>query len=295
MHEALAIIYNTDHFHQTETQKRFSLGVATRAFLDAYPVQLDPADKAKTRDNGIKALEFYVGHYAFEDLKHRVLEVEQLDHDEDWALQLDMVTENTEHGGIYGWDHKITGGKDSKYLGETWWRRYEIDHQVTQYIDQIAKKYGQCDGFYINAIGMGYRQRAYKGEPAGAWFRFGRQMFNRTNEQVEQEWWSVDRTIEEIEESRRLYQLGVPSHRAYGFNTSSCTYCEYRPVCAAGWSWDRDAELITLQYRRVCNRVITEGSHAGHRCTLDRDHQGACDDRPAMMATDGLEDVNVEV
>ena len=330
MHAALAHLYQNKYFDACIDPAAL-LREAQDEFLAAYPTQLDPLDRAKTRENGVKALEFYATHYAFEDLKWKVLQVEQVDYDaDDWQLHLDLVVES-ERGEVYGVDHKIVGGKDSRYLPETFWRRYEIDSQVTQYTDQIRKKYGRCDGFYINAIAMRSLKRE-SGKDGGSYaeysalndngeilkVRLGRQMFSRTPEQIEQEWASVEQAKDAITEARaKMSAYNATSHRAYGFNSSSCTYCEYRPVCAAGWSWERDRELIEIQYRRVCQAIIptlcpyhpssdinweyvscsycqSTGLHplAGHRCTLDLGHEGRCD-RPPVGVSEELE-VEVE-
>lgn len=267
MHEALEVLYAGGYMNQPVDDPARLLDLAKETFLAAYPVQLDPADRAKTRDNGVLVLDWYVRHWREEDRRWKVVSVERPEDTDAWSLRLDLVMENVEHGGIYAYDHKIT----KKYLNYDFWNTFEPNSQVTQYVDHVRKRYGECSGFYINAISMGYRQRAYKGEPAGFWAKFERQMFNRNDAQVEQERWSTARWVDLAGEAQRLIELGDDPIRAYGFNTDSCRFCEFRPVCSAGWTWPTDAELIQIQFRRACLTIIEGG-----RCQLDYEHEGEC-------------------
>jgi hypothetical protein len=258
-------------------------------FQEDYPTHLDPTDKAKTPENGLLMLEWYVKRWAAEDRNWKVLDCEGLDVGEfdsglD-AIRVDLVVENLEHGGIYGVDHKITSSANGRYLNAKWWSQFEPNSQVTGYIDYITQKYGRCDGFYINAIGMSWtdekksngasnvflfevddpqkpwrdfshkEKRFIKGnkqrEMIAAWglqCRFERQMFNRTAGQIEQERESTEYWKGRIEEA-------VDS-QWWGFNTSSCTFCQFKPMCSAGWTWPQDSEIVLGLYRQVCREVI---------------------------------------
>lgn len=129
-------------------------------FAAAYPIQLDPSDKAKTQENGIRALALYVERWREEDRKWKVLEVEgpgTLNYTLDSGLNelhCDLVMENLEHGGVYVWDHKTT----TKQLGPWYWDQYSPNSQITGYIDYVQQKYGTCDGFIINAISLQWRE-----------------------------------------------------------------------------------------------------------------------------------------
>lgn len=238
-----------------------SLESAKRVFLETYPVQLDAGDLAKTRENGIVALAAYALHWREEDAKWKVLSCEQADSREDGhVVHLDLVMESLEHGGVYGYDHKTTG----KYLNSDYWLQFNPNSQITQYAKFIKERYGECDGFYINALSFRFRQHAYKNEPAGFWYAFERQMFNRNEDQLAIEQASESDWIADIERSR---QTGI-----WRLNTNSCRFCSYRPICAAGWSWPTDQELIEVQYRQVCNQL----TNTLRRCVLDRLHDGAC-------------------
>lgn len=232
MHEALKKIYLGD-----------SLEASISTFQTLYPVQLDLDDKAKTQENGVRVLREYVKHWAATDKKWKVIAVEQKESfgyvEDGFCVVLDLVMENIEHSGIYGFDHKIVGGKKAN-LTLDFWNQFEPNSQVTKYYSYIESKYGTCSGFYINAIGMGFRSRAYKGEPAGFHWKFQRQMFNRNSAQLQMEREDTKYWIGRVEESKRSGQWGA--------NTEACRFCTFRPICMAGWNWKEDRELIEIQY-----------------------------------------------
>lgn len=233
IHEGLKHIYLND-----------TLEGAKKAFLTTYPVQLNEEDLAKTIPNGLLVLEQYVNRWHEEDKKWKVLSADTRDvfeyGDDDFKTTLDLVIENKEYGGIYGVDHKTAGGNNA-LLSYQFWNQFEPNSQITKYSSYIKSKYGDCSGFYINAIGIRFLKNKYKDSPAGLNLRFQRQMFNRTDQQMKDEeadsqWW-----IDLIEKSRETGQ--------YGYNTDSCRFCGYRPICSAGWTTQNDMELITCQYK----------------------------------------------
>lgn len=233
IHEALKLLYLGD-----------TLEASKKKFLEVYPKNLDEEDKAKTVEHGPIILERYAEKWKHEDKRWRVVACEEKDgfqyaEEESFTVVLDLVWENIEHGGIYGVDHKVVGGKKAT-LSYDFWNQFEPNSQVTKYASYIRQKYGDCSGFYINAIGCGYRSRAYKGEPAGFWTRFERQMFNRNASQMEREEADTEEWIRRIEDSR--------ARGAWPMNTDACRFCQYRPICSAGWTWEHDQELITIQY-----------------------------------------------
>ena len=232
-----------------------SLEFAKKRFLEDYPTQLDPDDHAKTQENGLKLLEAYVKRWSDEDKKWKVIAVEVRDEfdygqEDAFSVKPDLIMENIAFGGIYGFDHKTVGGKNAN-LSYDFWGRFDPNSQITKYVSFIKSKYGDCSGFYINAIGVGFRQRAYKGEPAGFWMRFERQMFNRNSSQLQVEQEDTKYWIERIEHSK--------STDVFGMNTESCRWCSFKPICSAGWRWPSDSELITIQYQ-VSPRVTEKES-----------------------------------
>src|SRR3990167_7452030 len=125
-HEALKIIY-----------LQGSLEEAKKQFKEMYPIPLDIADKAKTIPNGLLMLENYVKKYSEEDKKWKVITVEDKDDfsygkEEAFTVVLDIVMENKQYGGIYGFDHKIVGGKKA-YINEEFWYQFDPNSQITKY------------------------------------------------------------------------------------------------------------------------------------------------------------------
>lgn len=248
MHKAFEILYT-----QGDAAK------AKAALREWYPQQLDLADLAKTADNGCFTIDAYIKEYGW-DKDWKVLAVENMDMTEDdYVVKLDLVVEEQRTGNILGVDHKFTG----RYLNADFFNEFNPNSQVTQYYRYVKEKFGRCDGFIVNAVGMRYRQRAHKGEPAGFWCAFERLVLNRTEQQIAQDQESKQYWIERIERAR---ETGI-----YGMNTSSCRFCSYRQACGAGWDWENDSELILTHYRQVCDRWVPELE--GH-CQLDRDHAG---------------------
>lgn len=243
-----------------------ALFAAQSAFAAGYPMQLDSLDRAKTQENGIRAIGLYAQRWSEEDRKWRILEIESPGAIEPLAsglneLHTDLIVENLEHGGIYVVDHKTT----SNPLGSWYWDRYDPNSQITHYIDYCQEKYGSCEGFIINAISLQWldekksndannvkwfamddpgmpwlnyshhEQREYRGGPLGkkgprmvAWgLTVG---FER---QVFQR--SKQQLIREQESTRywkELIELNAIRYQGsdvpYAFNTNSCYSCEYR-------------------------------------------------------------------
>lgn len=233
MHEALRLIYLGD-----------SLEKAKDVFKVNYPVQLDEMDKAKTQANGLTTLDEYVKRWHEEDKKWKVLAVEEkevFDYvDEGFTIVLDLVVENKEYGGVYGFDHKVVGGKKAT-LTLDFWSQFELNSQITKYTSFVKSKWGDCSGFYINAIGMRWLDKKYKDSPAGFNVRFGRMMYNRNIDQLAIEQADTEYWINRIEADKRA--------EYWGMNTESCRYCQYREICLAGWRYPEDKELIEINYK----------------------------------------------
>jgi len=253
-----------------------TLREAQDTFLAYYPVQLDPNDKAKTRQNGITCLAEYVKRWSAEDKQWKVLEIETRS-DDPWSVKPDIVLEHVDHGGIYLMDHKTTG----QYLNYRYWERFEPNSQITHYMDYGIEKYGQIEGFIINAISLRFNERASKNAPkAGPWFNFERQTFNRRREQLDYERASRQLWIEDIERSR---DLGF-----YRTNTDACWRCQYRTICSPGWTWEDDRELIEIQYYQACDALMDADEH----CALNDGHEG---EHSAMRQVDVPVEIEVEV
>lgn len=272
-HAGLEVVYKAK-MESDETSRPFIVNhalvkEAKAAFLANYSRQLDTNDNAKTQESGCFAIEDYLRKYSGEDKQRwRVLAVEAPEtYDGGFITHLDLVMENREHGGVYGFDLKTT----KKALNYDFWRKFEPNSQIVRYVDFIKSKYGSCEGFYIRATQFGYRSRAYKGEPAGFYVKHEAQLFNVNEAQIEMERGSSQYWQMRIEAATELEQSGEFDSRViWGMNTDHCQWCTYRPICMAGWTWESDADLILNAYRQCCNQ-LTETLRA---CALDVGHDG---------------------
>lgn len=251
VHDALAEFYKGERIEQV-----------VDTFLKAYPIQLNVADNAKTRPNGVTMLEAYCEAYQ-EDLNDwEVLEVEQYARGEDdFAVKLDLVVRQGDE--IYGVDHKVT----KSYLDYKWWGKFNPNSQISEYVKYIIERYGECAGFIINGISMKYRSRAYKGEAAGYWHRFERQVMQRRDFQLEQDLRSRQAWVARIEECKEAAYWPT--------NTEECWHCEYKPICEKGYTLEDDFDLITTEeFMQVCGQRIMAGEvFTGEYCNLELPHE----------------------
>lgn len=220
-----------------------SVDQAKSVFEAEYGVQLDLEDKAKTLENGLNMIEAYIKHYASEDKSFEVLEVEQPDEVElapgiKFVVKRDTVIR--QQGCIYVLEHKST----KKSLTFDYWQQFEPNSQLSAQTYSCIKKYGECSGVIVNALQVGHRERAYKGEPAGAYFKFQRQVFNRTKEQVEA--WRQDTLgwIAKIEANR----VGAKD-LSWLKNEGQCRFCSFKEVCITL----ADEQIIESLFDRVEN------------------------------------------
>jgi hypothetical protein len=202
-----------------------SLKEVKEAFVKVYPVSLDPEDLAKTPENGVLVLEKYIEHYRNEDSSWKVLATEVTDSFKltdtvEFLVKIDLVIER--QGCVYFMDHKTTG----KTFNWMYWDRFEPNSQITGYTAYCQAKYGECSGGIINAIRMGHRQRAYKGEPAGAYSEFQRQIFNRNKGQVEDWRMDISAWTETLKQG-----FDLPKGMSWLKNEGQCLFCQYKPIC----------------------------------------------------------------
>lgn len=216
------------------------------AFTKLYPDQLQPDDLAKTQENGIRILEAYIEHYRQEDKKWKVLACEEVGEMElapgiKYTVKIDLIVENLEHGGIYVVDHKTTG----KSFDYRYWAQFEPNSQLTGYCAYAEFRFGACSGAFINGIRLGHRQRAYKGEPAGFYYEFQRQLFNRNQKQINDWKQNALGWIEQLQNAK--------DNNRWLKNEAACTYCQYRPICIPVWDPrdEADRECIEIQYAKV--------------------------------------------
>ena len=195
------------------------------AFMAVYPVALDPTDLARTPEFGCRVLTEYVPWAVQHEQGWKMLAVEEVESfqpnsfAQPWQVKKDLVVETP--SGIWVVDHKTT----IKKLTDFYWRQFEPNMALTGYVSHTIAKYGQCSGVIINAISLGYRSRAYRGEPAGFHWQPERQIFSRTKEQVADWEQNVSHWMSRLEVNKQV------SH--WGKNEGACTFCTYRPLCMA--------------------------------------------------------------
>jgi hypothetical protein len=194
------------------------------AYSSLYPVDKEYKTMAKSHESGIFLLQNYRTYWSEQDKLWEVIGTEVADtihfNDEDHSLHIDLLAKNKQTGEIWAWDHKTT----EKNLGKGFWKKYELDAQITRYTKFVMDKYGSCGGFIINGMSFGHRQRMYKGEPAGFHQEFDRQPFSRNTQQIkfweesEKDWASL---IEHCQVSGSW-----PKHLG-----SLCSWCDYYELC----------------------------------------------------------------
>lgn len=214
---------------------------ALGAFREAYPDQLDESDLAKTQANGETMLATYFKRYANDFEKYKILAVEEkIEFTVDatpYAVKCDTVVQDKKYGSIYGLDNKTT----KEALTFDYWSQYEPNSQICSQTAGIKERFGECAGIIINAMSFGYRQRAYKGEPAGFHMDFGRMEYNITDAQLEIWRKSVMATVRNMAQDDEM--------TSYAMNTAQCRFCSFKSICQAGWTWPEDEELILLNYQ----------------------------------------------
>lgn len=194
-----------------------------KVYQDLYP-EKEYKNKAKDFEGGKLLLMEYRDYWREQDKLWDIIGTEVEDqvefNDEEHDLHIDLLAKNRQTSEIWAWDHKTT----DKTLGKGYWKKYELDAQITRYTKYIKDKYGSCGGFIINAMQVGHRQRVYKGEPAGYYQNFERQPFSRNEAQIkfwmdsEKDWQAL---IEHCE------TMGTwPKHLS-----ALCGWCEYYELC----------------------------------------------------------------
>lgn len=313
-HLGLAVLYNDPQAYIASSTAL--LRQAQQSFLDTYPRQLDPADLAKTRQNGITALAQYVSRWREEDKRYKVLSVETMDNQEDgFVVKLDLVLQDMATEQIFGLDHKTT----KKYLNYDYWSGFEPNSQIVEYVRYIKERWGFCDGFIINAISFRWQaEKDKRGGFNGQWldlnnaeangYSMRERRFSKYHKRDMLACWGLrtsferqtfnvnERQMQANYDSRQYWTDRVEHAKAtglWGMNTSQCKFCEYRDLCKAGWFWPDDAELIDIGYRRICGRWFSPAVNAPLApCQLDREHE---DDHAVQSPEQLPTEITIEV
>lgn len=241
IHAALEMYYKHVKAGTVLTTKEYHA-----AFTDIYPVSMKEDDLAKSPEGGVLLLDAYINHYDQQDRDLEILAVEVTDSfpigkredgtDILFTIKLDSVVKK--QGCIYSMEHKTTG----KSFSYGYWGQYDPNSQMTAQSAYCLWKYGECSGVIVNALRFGHRQRAYKGEPAGFYQEFQRNVINRNKVQIAD--WKRDQVewIMKIERDRELTMPGM----AFNKNEGQCGYCNFKEVCISV----NDQQIIEQLYEK---------------------------------------------
>lgn len=225
--------------------KGASIEEAKAKFASEYPVSQNVDDLAKTTENGQVLLEAYAKHYEHEDKAWTIKAVEVADTFElapgvPFTVKIDLVVE--QQGCIYFVDHKTTG----KTFNYQYWTQFDPNSQITGYTAYCQAKYGECSGGIINGLQLGFRQRAYKGEPAGFHYSFQRQLFNRNRAQVEA--WKQDTLawVREIDSNNHGNFPVLSKEGVWRKNEGQCRFCSYKEICISSCDTQIIEQLYTV-------------------------------------------------
>lgn len=203
-----------------------------------------PDDKAKTPANGERLIEEYYKYWhnynsELNDNNLTIVEVEPIleyaiDIDTTWLVKPDLIVKN--NAGYWAMDHKTTSN-----LAYNFFFKFDPNMQISGQCEGVRNKYGQCSGAIINAIGCGSRERAYKGQSAGFWWEFSRDIINRNSTQLEDFKANVCSWCAKLENA--LQGFGFPKNEDF---CHSFKGCQYKEICS---SCD-DKELIETLYEK---------------------------------------------
>lgn len=195
-----------------------------------------------TPHNGEIVIEAYWNYWQkpisdFSDVNFTNLAIEQinttmkLNEDIEWIVKIDRVAKN--NAGIWYIDHKFTSRSLHYFFNDFW-----LNMAVSGYCYYVREKYGQCSGFIPDVISLGYRKKAYKGEPAGFHYDFVRDIVNRSNDELNN--WK-DNAI------KWCYRLMNEKDFPRCESGYVCAKCSYRELCISG----NDINIEQTLYQKV--------------------------------------------
>jgi hypothetical protein len=210
-----------------------SLDKAKEVFRSLNPIE---TEKVKTPANGEKLVEAYLNYWSqpvneLSDTSLETLAVEQiikfpLSENVEWLVKLDRVVKC--NAGIFSCETKTTGK-----MAYNFFRKFDMSQQITGQCIAVKEKYGQCSGAIIDAVCVGYRERSYKGEPAGFHCELSRDLTNRNDEQLLD--WRAN-TLTWANRLALLLETSKDGHQATAFpkNTEACYKfkgCQFIDLC----------------------------------------------------------------
>lgn len=218
IHKALEILYKTG-----------SLIQAKEVFRGEY-IGLE-SEKAKTPANGERLIEAYWKYWqtptsALSDKNLETVGVEltdsfKLTEDIEYIVKIDLIVKN--NAGYWCVDHKT-----SRSIAYNYFWQFDPNMQMSGYCKYVLEKYGQCSGAIINVMCVGFRQRAYKGQPAGFHCEFARDIINRNSAQLSDFTTNAERWATTL---RFALDTGFSAFRR---NEGACHQfkgCSYRELC----------------------------------------------------------------
>lgn len=234
IHKALAILY---------TEK--DLNKAKEYFKVNF--QGLEGNKVKTPLNGLQLLDWYHNYYStprnelsdtnMETLGVEVKDIVRLSDDVEYMVKIDRIVKN--NAGIWVMETKTT-----TKIPNNFFYQFDPNSQLSGYCLYVRNKYGQCSGAIVNAICVGYRERGYKGEPAGFWCKFVREIINRNVEQLND---FIENTLIWANKLKQAIETDCfPKNEDYCHNFRGCQYKELCITC-------NDEEIENTLYRKMEN------------------------------------------
>jgi len=200
-------------------------------------------EQHKTKANGIALLIEYEKYYKAIDKDIEVLSTEVSDSfkigDIDYIVKVDGMVKMRDN--IYAMEHKTTKRIDYRYF-----ERFSPSMQVSGYVDYVGRSQGSASGLILNAMQSGFRQRAYRGEPAGFHCAFQREIINRTPQQ-----------IEDFEKNVIIWTDKLKCSLCddvWGKNEGNCMQyrgCTYRELCLTSCGIKLDEQIKEAMYEKV--------------------------------------------
>ena len=194
-------------------------------FLAVFPKLLAEGEKLYTPQNGLTVLQQYLQQYGELDKSYKVVAVETpivlvLQNSLQYLVKLDTVVEDA--NGVWVLEHKSTASP--KAFSDTWWAQFEPNSQLSGQVAACQQQYGRCDGVILN--GLSFRH----GVRMGFVVACQRQVFQRTEEQVEDWRSNVLKVIDRIDQDS--INLDEPTVlQQWEKNEQMCGWCAYRPLC----------------------------------------------------------------
>lgn len=237
-HKAIELLY-----------KGKGLSEAQEVFRKEF--NLIETEKAKTPANGELLVEAYRNYWSnpvneMSDTNLETVNVEKvqtfrLSDDIEWLVKHDRIAKNK--AGYWAVETKTTSKMAWNYF-----RKFDLNMQISGQCEGIKREYGQCSGAIINVACIGYRERAYRGEPAGFHCEFAREIINRNEAQLLDWRAQVFGWARRLDKSLKTYGVGdvsfaFPQNTQACWNFKGCSFIELCKSCG-------DENVKEVMYRK---------------------------------------------